>query len=98
MFLARVRLQELVAAIPSAWQDAARKVLPVRPSGKVLTVTKAMIAAAWDKVCRSELSDSGWGGGAIAVFTVSFPTLDSPLMPCWPLPTGILPSFNGCNH
>jgi hypothetical protein len=56
MFLARDHLRVLVAAIPSAWQDAAREVLRARPSGRLPAATEAMIAAARDKVC----ADLGW--------------------------------------
>ena len=51
MFAAKAALQVLVAAIPTAWQEAARAVLRDRPSLRLPVVTDALIAAARDKVC-----------------------------------------------
>ncbi len=56
VFLTRDHLRVLVAAIPSAWQDAARAVLRARPSGRLPAATEAMIAAAREQVC----ADLGW--------------------------------------
>jgi hypothetical protein len=46
----------LVAAIPGAWQDAARVVLRGRPSGRLPAVSEAQLTAARDRVC----ADLGW--------------------------------------
>lgn len=51
MLAAREDLRVLVAAIPSAWQEAARAVLRARQMGRLPAVTDAQVAAAREKVC-----------------------------------------------
>ena len=89
--------QVLVAAIPSAWHDAAPDMLRAKPSGRLQTVTGAMIAATRDKVC----ADLGWvtRHGEVAPLqslTVSLATRCQPLPLVTSLHVVVLPcTWNG---
>lgn len=56
VFVAKAALGVIVAAIPSAWRDAAHAVVQDRPFGQMPAVTDAQIAAARARVC----ADLGW--------------------------------------